>query len=146
MDHLLGPAGICFKTINPITAPACKIPGVNMPTYTPPNSIFDGPITNLLSILCILIEIHSRGHAEGGNSFTWSCRRGKFIHVVMPKGEKKPERFQIWLFAGRFPSDGAESMAVKGLKYGFLCFLPAGGTFKPHARLMDKCVEKRRYR
>ena len=34
-------------------------------TYTPANSIFDGPITNLLSILCILIEILSRAHTKG---------------------------------------------------------------------------------
>ena len=31
----------------------------------PPNGISDGPITTLLSILCILIEIFSRVHAKG---------------------------------------------------------------------------------
>ena len=35
-----------------------------MHTYTPENSIFDGPVTNLLSLLCILIEVPSRGHAK----------------------------------------------------------------------------------
>ena len=37
-----------------------------MYTYTPANSIFDSPITNLLSILKILVEILSRAHAKGG--------------------------------------------------------------------------------
>ena len=35
-----------------------------MHTYTTENSIFDGPITDLLSVLCILIEIFSRAHAN----------------------------------------------------------------------------------
>ena len=35
-----------------------------MYTYTPVNSRNDDPITNLLSILCILIEIFSRAHAR----------------------------------------------------------------------------------
>ena len=30
------------------------------------NSIFDGPVTNLLSVLRILIEIFSRAHPKGG--------------------------------------------------------------------------------
>ena len=34
-------------------------------TYTPADSIFGGPITNLVSILCILTEIISRAHAKG---------------------------------------------------------------------------------
>ena len=37
-----------------------------MLTYTPANSIFDGPISNLLSILYIMIEIFSRALAQGG--------------------------------------------------------------------------------
>ena len=40
-------------------------PGSKVHTYVPPNSIFDGPVTNLPSILCILIEILSRAHAVG---------------------------------------------------------------------------------
>ena len=31
----------------------------------PANSIFDSPMTNLLSVQCILIEILSHAHAEG---------------------------------------------------------------------------------
>ena len=33
---------------------------------TPAKSIFDGPITNLLSVLCILTEVLSGVHAKGG--------------------------------------------------------------------------------
>ena len=50
---------------NPFTATACKISRLKMHTYTPPNMIFDGPVTNLLSILSILIEILLRAHAKG---------------------------------------------------------------------------------
>ena len=61
---------------------------------TPANSIFDGPITKLLSVLCILIEILSRGHAK----------RGKGLND-----------FKFGTFIRPFTSDGAASMAVKGL-------------------------------
>ena len=37
-----------------------------MLTYTPANSVFDGPVTNLLLVLCILIEALSRAHEKGG--------------------------------------------------------------------------------
>ena len=36
-----------------------------MLTYMPANSVFDGPVTNLLSVLCILIEVLSRAHEKG---------------------------------------------------------------------------------
>ena len=60
----------------------------------PANSISDSPITNPLSILCILIEVLSRAHA---------------------KGEKSLNDFKFGTFNGRFPCDGAASMAVNGL-------------------------------
>ena len=59
----------------------------------PANSIFDGPGTNPLSILCILIEFLSRVHAKW-----W----------------KSQNDFRFGTFVGRFPSDRAASMAVKG--------------------------------
>ena len=62
------------------------------------HGIFDDPVTNLLSTLCILIEIFSPAHA---------------------KGEKKLNDFKFGTFTGRFPSDGAASMAVKGLIEAF---------------------------
>ena len=58
-----------------------------MHTYVPPNSIFNGPITNLLSVLCIVIEILSRAQTKGAETFI-----------------------------GRLPSDGVASIGVKGLK------------------------------
>jgi len=61
----------------------------------PENGVFYGPITNLPSILCILIETISRAHAKGGKSLSG---------------------FKFGTFVGRFPSAGGASMAVKGLK------------------------------
>ena len=65
-----------------------------MPTYTPENSIFDGPIANLPSVVCILIETISRARAKGGKSLSG---------------------LKFATFVGCVPSDGAASMAVKGL-------------------------------
>ena len=67
-----------------------------MHTYTPVNSIVDGSVTTLLSLLCILTEVLSRAHAKGQT--------------------KSPNDFRFGTPTGRFPSDGAASMAVKGLK------------------------------
>ena len=68
-----------------------------MHTYTPLNSIFDGLTTNIHSILYILIKTLLRAHAKGQKSHKWR---------------------QIWHFFGRFPSDGATSVAEKGLIFG----------------------------
>ena len=57
-----------------------------MHTYASSNSIFDGPVTNVLSVLCILIEILSRAHA---------------------KGQKSRNDFRRGAPFGRFPSDGS---------------------------------------
>ena len=62
--------------------------------YTSANSIFDAPITNLLSMLCILIEFLSRAHAK-----VW----------------KSHNDFKFGTSVGHFPSDRAASVAVKGL-------------------------------
>ena len=62
-----------------------------MHTYAPTNSILDGPVTDLLSVLCILVEVPSRAHAKRAKSL---------------------DDFKF----GRFSSDGAASTAVKGLK------------------------------
>ena len=64
--------------VKPFTAPACKLSWLKMHTYTPANSVFDGPITNLLSTLCISIEILSRAHAKEEkslNPFTAPARK-----------------------------------------------------------------------
>ena len=71
-----------------------------MHTYTPSNGIFDGPnITNLLSILSILIEILSRAHENGQ--------------------KKSRNDFRFGTPISRFSSDGAASVAVKGLRAAF---------------------------
>ena len=67
-----------------------------MHTYTPSNNVFYGPITNLLSILCIWTEVLSCAQAKGQT--------------------KSPDDFRFGTPIGRFPRDGAASMAVKGLK------------------------------
>ena len=66
-----------------------------MHTCMPANSVFDGPVTNLLSILCILAEVLSRAHAKRGNS------RNDFYSGTS---------------IGHFSSDGAASTAAKGLR------------------------------
>ena len=65
-----------------------------MHAYTPANNTFDGPITNLLSMLCILVEILSPAQA---------------------KREKSLNDFKFGNSVDRFPSDSAGSTAVKGL-------------------------------
>ena len=46
--------------INPFSALSCKISGLNDARYAPANSIFSGPVTQLLSALCILMKLFSR--------------------------------------------------------------------------------------
>ena len=59
------------------------------------DSTFDGPITNLLSVLRLLIGIFLGAHAKGVQSLN---------------------DFRFGIFIGHFPNGGAASMAVKGLK------------------------------
>ena len=65
-----------------------------MHPYAPANSTFDGPVANMISILCILIEVLSGAHAE---------RR------------KGLNDFESCAFTGRFPDDTLTRVAVKGL-------------------------------
>ena len=58
-----------------------QVPGWKVYTYTPADSIFDGPVTNLLSILCILIEVLSRAHAEGGKPSWFQIRYFYWVMV-----------------------------------------------------------------
>ena len=78
-----------------------------MHAYTPANSIFAGPIANLLSILCIWVEILSRAHAKG--------RRGGGEGGEGGGREESLNDFKFCTFVGRSPIDGAAGMAVKGL-------------------------------
>ena len=56
-------------TLTPSALQHGKFPGWKMHTYTLPNSICDGPITNLLWILKVLIEIFLVAHEKGQKSF-----------------------------------------------------------------------------
>ena len=79
--------GLLWKVLNPFTAPACKISGQKkLLTYTPSNSTFDGPITNLLLILCILMEVLSRARAKG-----W-----------VGEGKPRLDNFKFGTFTGHF--------------------------------------------
>ena len=77
-------------------APAGKIPGLKSHKYKLSNGISNGPVTNLLSILYILIEVLSLVHAK----------RGKIISL---------NGLKFGFFIGRSQSDGAVSMAVEWL-------------------------------
>ena len=70
-----------------------------MRAYTPAASTFNCPITNLLTVLCILIQVLSRGLAIGGEK----------------KKKKSLNDFKFGTFSGCFRHDGATNMAVKGL-------------------------------
>ena len=65
-----------------------------MHTYSPANSIFDGLVTDLLSVLCILIEVLSHARV---------------------KGKKGLHDFKFGIFTGCFLSDSTGTMAVQGL-------------------------------
>ena len=71
----------------------------------PANSILDGPITALLSILCILIEL-------------------EVLPCALATKVKSLNDFKFGTSVGRFLIDGAASTAVKGLnmlQLGFCC-------------------------
>ena len=91
-----------------------------MHPYKLQNAIFDDPVTNLLSVLCILIEVLLRAHAKDGGGGGGAG------------GRRSLNDFKFGTFIGRFPSHGASSMAVKGLKWKRL----------PHCSHLDRstCV------
>ena len=60
--------------------------------------MFDGPITNLLSILCILIEVLSRAHAK----------EEKINKISL-------NIFKFGICIGCFSGDNVTSMTAKGL-------------------------------
>ena len=50
--------------VNPFPATACKISRLKSVQYMPVDSMFNGTIRNLLSILSILLEIFSHAYAK----------------------------------------------------------------------------------
>ena len=79
-----------------LSLPSVKFPGSKMHMYLLANSILDGPVTNRLSVLCIWIKIFSCAKVGGGG--------GGGLYD-----------FKFGTFIGSCQSDGAVSMAVKGL-------------------------------
>ena len=75
----------------------------------PAKSICGGPITTRLLILCIFIGILCALCAS-----LFCVQRGKKAIRFGKGAKKKAVRFGIPI--GHFPSDGAASMAVKGLR------------------------------
>ena len=79
-----------------------------MLTYTPANSTFDGPITNLLSIRSILIEVISHacvcGEGRGGGRGGTIISSLALLLVML----------QVTI-TGCFLGEDAANMAVKGL-------------------------------
>ena len=70
--------------LNPFTAPVCKISGLKS---APIHSVFDRPITNLLSILYILVEVLSsaqvkRGKTKTHQTFRLASRWGVFADLL----------------------------------------------------------------
>ena len=61
-------------------APACKYSGLKSADMHACKQHFDGPRTNLLSILCVLIEVYSCGHAKGENA--WMISNLSLLLVV----------------------------------------------------------------
>ena len=81
--------------VNPFTSPACEMSGLKYAhIHTCANSISEGRITSLLSVLCILIEV---------------------LSLAQAKGKKVLNDFKFGIFTGHFPDDDTTSMAVKGL-------------------------------
>ena len=83
-----------WNIVNPFTAQASKLSRRERAHIHPCNSIYGGPVTHFLSMLCILVEVLSAAHS---------------------KGEKSLNDFKFDTFIGRFPSDDAARMTVKGL-------------------------------
>ena len=80
----------------PLTVPARKFSGLKRAHIHAANSILDGPVTILLSVLCILVKSFHVLRRRGGKAFMISFKFGTSI--------------------GCFSIDGAVSTAMKGLK------------------------------
>ena len=66
---------VALKCLNPFTAPACK-------RFRAANGVCSGPVTNLTSILSVLIKIRS--------------------HAYTKKRTKRVKDFKVCPFIGRF--------------------------------------------
>ena len=84
--------------VNPFTAPAGKISRLKKCKQTRLQfAYFDCPITKLLSILCILIEIVSRAHAKGDKSVVISNLALLLVVFRVTGGKHGSERVKDFL-------------------------------------------------
>ena len=81
-----------------------------MLTYTPPDSVSDGAMTNLFSILYIFDR----------DLFTCSCE-GWGVGGMEGGEAVSFNDFKFGTLVGRFSSDGGASVAVKGLNASWQC-------------------------
>ena len=81
-----------------------------MQAYTPSNSIFDGPVTNLLSILCILTEILSHVRVKGHKS-PYDISDLAPLLVV----------FQVTAWHGKHGSGRVEHRTQNSFTFSFAC-------------------------
>ena len=88
-----------FATLNPFTAPACKISGLK-------RSHIHAWKQNIW--WSYNRSTFNTAHFDI-NHFTCSCERGKSLNDL-----------KLGTFVGRFPSDGVASMAVKGLMFVYI--------------------------
>ena len=88
-----------MNTLTPSLPQAVKFPGGKVLTYTPADSIFDGSYNK-----------------STFSPFFSSFFSLEFLSRTQAKGKKGLNDFKSSTFIGRFQSDGAVSMAVKGLR------------------------------
>ena len=81
--NFIGHEYLLSKTkVNPLTAPARKFSGLKSAHIIhASNSIFDGPIATLLSLLCILVEVLSRALAKRGGGGGWGWGGGEAVTI-----------------------------------------------------------------
>ena len=80
------------ETLTPSLPQPVKFAGWKVHAYTPANSIFEGPITSLLSILCNLTEILLRAFSGAKKQQQTNKTNNKTKNVI----------FQIWHFYWSF--------------------------------------------
>ena len=91
--------------LNPFAAPACNISGLKGARTRLKNSMFSGPVTHLLSVLCRFDE----------NPFTYQCEteRNRKEKREEKKDEEKNAGFHISHFISRFEVI-SDILVVKG--------------------------------
>ena len=112
--------------LNPLPAPARKFSGLKSAHIHACKQPIGWPVTTLLSVLCVLVEVLSRARAKSGESLNG---------------------FKFGTSVSRFSSDAAASTAVKGLsvvrteKKGNVCIRKAHVLFFYGVLQVGECGE-----